>query len=200
MLDAAEVVVLRDGIGCLTLDAVAREAHLSKGGLLHHFPSKEALVDALVHRTVNAWRSECEAAIAAQRPGPGRIPRAFLNACLSSPDQWTDAVRRRGVVLVAALVHDAARVEPLRALHRELTARIAADGLPPGVGEAVQLAVDGLWFDWIFGLTELSPHRLAAVRAALGGLVRSAKPAASTARRRSKAVRIPSRKGVAARS
>lgn len=170
-LDAAERVIVRDGIGRLTLDAVAREASISKGGLLHHFPTKDALMDALVARTVRAWREDLDAAFAREPEGPGRISRAFLGACLNCAEAWTETVRRSGVVLVAALVHDPARVEPLRQLHRELAAKISKDGLPRGVGEAVKLAVDGLWFDWLFGFTELTPQRLAAVRSALHRLV-----------------------------
>ena len=37
LLDAAAAVVRRDGAGALTLDAVAAEAGVSKGGLLYHF-------------------------------------------------------------------------------------------------------------------------------------------------------------------
>lgn len=50
LLDAAERVVLRDGAGQLTMDAVASEAGVSKGGVLYAFPSKDALIDALFNR------------------------------------------------------------------------------------------------------------------------------------------------------
>lgn len=171
MLNAAEEVVLRDGIGHLTLDAVAREAKLSKSGLLHYFPNKDALIDALVERKLTAWRAEYEDAIAKQDPGPDRIPRAFLNMCLSSAGKCTNEMRRSSIVLVAALVHDASRVEPLRKLRREILARIADDGLAEGIGEAILLAVDGLWFNWIFGLTELTAQQLSAAHAALLSLL-----------------------------
>ena len=42
ILDAAEAVVMRDGVRNLTLDAVAQQSSISKGGLLYHFPTKEA--------------------------------------------------------------------------------------------------------------------------------------------------------------
>src|SRR5215813_12535821 len=51
ILDATETVVARQGVASLTLDAVAAEARLSKGGLLHYFPSKDRLVEALVSRS-----------------------------------------------------------------------------------------------------------------------------------------------------
>src|SRR3954464_176448 len=54
LLDAAAVVVKRDGAQALTLDAVAAEAAVSKGGLLYHFKTKRELVQAMIER----WRAE----------------------------------------------------------------------------------------------------------------------------------------------
>ena len=39
ILDAAESVVIEQGVTGMTLDAVAARAKVSKGGLLYHFPS-----------------------------------------------------------------------------------------------------------------------------------------------------------------
>lgn len=44
ILLAASIVVKNNGVEKLTLEAVAKEAGVSKGGLLHHFPNKEALI------------------------------------------------------------------------------------------------------------------------------------------------------------
>jgi AcrR family transcriptional regulator len=173
MLDAAEEVVLRDGIGRLTLDAVARQATLSKGGLMHHFPTKDALIDAMVRRKVEGWRDECEAAIERQPPGPGRVLRAMIGLCLDDTDTCGDTECRRCFVLVAALVHDSKHVEPLREVHRSLAARVAEDGLPPGVGEAVHLAMNGLWFDRMFELSRFSGEDLRSIRGALLGVVQA---------------------------
>jgi AcrR family transcriptional regulator len=190
MLDAAEEVVLKDGIGHLTLDAVARRVKLSKSGLLHHFPTKDALIDALVARVVDGWRTGCEAALAATPPGAGRFPRAIMGHCLGSTDKLTDQLRRRSKVLVAAMVHDPSRVEPLRKVQREHIARAAVDGLPPGVGEAILLVSDGLWFDWIFGISEPTEQRLREIREALGRWVESfTKDPRTPARRRGRATR-----------
>ena len=38
---AAAKVIERDGAGHLTMEKVAAEADLSKGGLLYHYPSKD---------------------------------------------------------------------------------------------------------------------------------------------------------------
>ncbi|SXJ10507.1 TetR/AcrR family transcriptional regulator [Klebsiella pneumoniae] len=50
LLESAAMIAGRDGIAALSLNAVAREAGVSKGGLLHHFPNKQALIFALFAR------------------------------------------------------------------------------------------------------------------------------------------------------
>ncbi len=50
ILDAAEAVVAESGAARLTLDAVAKRAHISKGGLMYNFPTKEALIEAMFGR------------------------------------------------------------------------------------------------------------------------------------------------------
>ncbi|MFF2494945.1 TetR/AcrR family transcriptional regulator [Agromyces sp. NPDC058064] len=50
VLDAFERLIIADGERTATLDATARDAGVSKGGLLYHFGSKQALVAGLVER------------------------------------------------------------------------------------------------------------------------------------------------------
>ncbi|SDO36335.1 transcriptional regulator, TetR family [Klenkia soli] len=50
VLDAYEGLLVEGAGATVTLDAVAQAAAVSKGGLLYHFPSKEALVDGLADR------------------------------------------------------------------------------------------------------------------------------------------------------
>lgn len=50
VLDAAETLLISEGERATTLDAVARAAGVSKGGLLYHFGSKEALEAGLIER------------------------------------------------------------------------------------------------------------------------------------------------------
>ena len=184
LLDAAEAVILRESISRLTLDAVAAQAGASKGGLTHHFPSKERLIGAMVERIVANWRADVLAAIEAEPRVPGRVPRAILKMAMDRPKDWTHACRRSSVVLIAALVEYPPLVQPMRDFHRELTELIANDGLRPGVGEAVYLAIDGLWFKWIFGLEDVAGARSRELRAVLADLIDcgcSSQPARSAA-------------------
>lgn len=52
ILQAAARVIEVAGASHLTLDAVAHEAGISNGGLLYHFPSKEALLEGMLGRVV----------------------------------------------------------------------------------------------------------------------------------------------------
>lgn len=78
ILDAAEVLIRRSGSRTLTIDAVAAEASLSKGGVLHHFSSKDALISALAERKLKEVKEGIARHEAAQAPGPSALPLALI--------------------------------------------------------------------------------------------------------------------------
>jgi AcrR family transcriptional regulator len=174
VLDAAEAVVVRQGIANLTLDAVAADAKLSKGGLLHHFPNKDRLVEAMVERSAVGWRECYETAYENSPPGPGRLTRGLLAGCFTH--SWTEQLKRSSSAVFAALAHNPSLIEPMRAAYTDLYKRIAEDDLPPGVGEAVAAAVDGLWLNWVLGLVPVDQALVRKVRTALESLLAVAEP------------------------
>lgn len=192
ILDAGEAVVLRDGMGRLTLESVARQAGLSKAGLLHHVPSKDTLIRAMVERHCAQWLDQFKAKHREMRARGCGAPAiaTFMETCMSGTHSWTDADRARNRVMVAALVHDEKQVEPLRRVMREIDELIASDRLAPGVGDAINLAVHGLWFQWIFGTGDVSEMRLARVREALEAW---AKPPHGSGSTRTKKAHKPAR-------
>ena len=48
ILEAAEAIVVDEGAARLTIDAVAERSGVSKGGVLYHFPCKEALLEGML--------------------------------------------------------------------------------------------------------------------------------------------------------
>lgn len=179
LLDAAEAVVVRQGIANLTLDAVAAEAKLSKGGLLHHFPNKDRLVEAMVERSAAGWRQCYETAYALSPPGPGRLTRGLLTHCFTK--SWTEQLKCSSSAVFAALAHNPSLIAPMRAAYTDLYKRIAEDDLPPGVGDAVAAAIDGLWLNWVLGLVPVDQALVSRVRTALEGLLAVAKENKQTA-------------------
>jgi AcrR family transcriptional regulator len=167
LLDAAGAVVARQGIASLTLDAVAAEIGMSKGGVLHHFPSKDRLVEAMVLRSAEGWRAHFMRAYEHVPPGPGRMARALLHHCLSDAKGWTRELQRSSSACFAALAQNPSLMAPMRDVYTDLQRRLANDGLPAGVGEAVGAAINGLWLYWVLGLVPVDQALVVRVRRAL---------------------------------
>lgn len=125
ILQAAEGVVARDGGANLTLDAVAREAGVSKGGLLYHFPSKDALLSAILEEHVRAkfeaieeQRAQCEAAGEPCSHLEAHIRSTDSMLCCDCPD------REVGVALVAAISNNPGLLEPMQSKFNQMGDRI----------------------------------------------------------------------------
>ena len=174
LLKAAEAVIIQQGIAKLTIDAVAAEAGMSKGGLLHHFRTKDNLIEALVKRSAEQWRKSYWDAYERTSEGPGRMTRGLLDHCLADPDKWADELRSVSSAIFAALAQDPRLLGPIQEIHTELHNILIQDGLPPGVSEAVFSAINGLWLSWVLGLAPLDQSRIARVRLALVDMVATA--------------------------
>ncbi len=176
ILDAAEALVRTRGVGGLTLDAAAQAAGVSKGGLLYHFASKEALLDALLKRLAAFIAEDFAAGIAAEAEGPGRVARAMLTWSLGLPrDETNERCDRSAAVFLAAFHHDPALLDPVRTQFARMREAVAQDGLPAGHGMAIMAAGDGLFMARIFGLYTLEQHERQAVHAALTTLLGAAR-------------------------
>src|SRR5690349_12441937 len=110
LLDAAERVVARDGVLNLTLDAVARESGVSKGGLLYHFPSKSGLIMAIVDRVATECDAEQTQASAAD-PNPGAFTRAYLSRRARPLDPSEEPLH---TAILTAAANDKTLLEPFR--------------------------------------------------------------------------------------
>ena len=205
ILESAERVVASNGVPGLTLDAVAKHAGVSKGGLLHHFPSKNALLSALVKQHVSAWRADIMRAYDAQPRGPGRFARAMLAECLSGEckaksansagesqgesHDWASARQSSCRVVLTAVIQDPQLVQPIRDMYGEIAKLIADDGLPPGYCDVVMAVTDAMWLYWICDIRAFDQSRLRNVNAALTRLI-TLRPSTKTKRRvKPKAVR-----------
>lgn len=169
IMDAAQRLLTGQGLGAFTLEAAAREAGVSKGGLLYHFASKEALVRAMVARYIELYDQRLQAALDAQPPGPGRRARALLETTLE--DSGLHNGYKRALFSVAAAHPEV--MDPFRAYADEWLEALAGDGLPPGLAEAVCFAADGIWFSQMLGLMELPAAHRRRITECLEGLTRT---------------------------
>ncbi len=148
VLDAYETLLIEAGPGATTLDAVAAAAHVSKGGLLYHFASKDALAAGLLDRLRERSAADAEMIRTAPEgaahhlhtsaPGggvPGGLTRTYL-AALRVTDHLRDAAALREAL--AAVDADA-----LAALRDRLG--------DPVLAWLVQLVGDGLYLRTLIG-------------------------------------------------
>ena len=172
VLDAAEGIVRAKGVAGLTLDAAARAAGISKGGLLYHYASKEALITGLLARFAALIAEDFQTSVAAQGEGPGRVARAMLMWAFGlGPEAINERCERAAAVFLAAFHHDPVLLDPMRAVIATMRAAVAADGLPPGHGGAIMAAGDGLFMARIFGLYTPTEADMRDMRAALSRLL-----------------------------
>lgn len=161
LLDAFERIVLTDGERAATLDAVAAAAGVSKGGLLYHFPNRQALVTAsLVHL-------EELSAVDLQRlaAAPRGAAREFLITSL-----YEDSELDRCLVVASRLIQageDAAR-DAYRRIQRGWYSVILEDLGDPVLTTAVQCMGDGLYQQASMGLV---PQQKKAKRETLNRLL-----------------------------
>lgn len=175
ILAAAEDLVIREGVGRLTLDAAAHEAGVSKGGILYHFPSRAALVSAMVDRFVVTFDADLQAR-GAFGGAPGDFTRAYLTATLAPSDSPRDVREQRlGGALLAGVASDPELLEPLRERFDAWQEAIAADGLPVSLATLVRVCCDGLWLCDLLGLAPVAGELLDEVGERLHGLLEASR-------------------------
>ena len=149
LLDAAADVVRDDGVANLTLDRVAEAAGVSKGGLLYHYPTKQALVAAMLERTLTRADDQLNELAETNGRTTASFAHAYLDYVRSGqPDELDSAT---GIFASAAL--DDGDLTPARTMFTNWQNRLLADdGIDPTVALLARVVGDGLWLIDLFGL------------------------------------------------
>ncbi|MFT3810850.1 MAG: TetR/AcrR family transcriptional regulator [Micropepsaceae bacterium] len=90
ILVAARAVLMRDGLAAVTLDAVAREAGMSKTGIYYYFASKEALVFELVFAVWHGQAARVRDAVEEADTGPAALAAIIRNTVEGFAPQMDD--------------------------------------------------------------------------------------------------------------
>lgn len=144
VLEAAERVVARQGTNASLAD-VAAEAGVTKGGLMHHFRSRDELVAGLVEHVLARLWEEVQAHIDVTDDRPGAFTRGYVRALTGDSAYFTEMSSATG--LLAQLGADAG-LEHVLALHpddpEQWNRAFAADGLPLARVWAIRYAAEGV--------------------------------------------------------
>lgn len=148
LLDAAETLFYRDGVGRTGVDAVLTEAGVSPATLYAHFGGKDQLVSAYLARRLERWRIVWEQAIAEQSTAQGRLLAVFDALHRFRADQ--PAARGCAFIATAAELpgHPALDVVAADTAHLRARLQVLAGDLgvprPDELAEQVLLAYDGV--------------------------------------------------------
>ena len=152
-LDAAIAIIARDGPGRLTLDAIARESGLSKGGVMHQFRTKEAVLKALLERQM-AHFEEFSTAYMAKVSATSANPE--LATQLATVREAASAPNSAALALVAAMVENPGLMSLPRDREMKRVAAIKAEAADPDLALLRWAAARGLLLSGLFGMSPLS--------------------------------------------
>lgn len=152
-LEAALTVVARDGPARLTLDAIAKEAGISKGGLMHQFPTKHAVLKALLERQRAYFKGFAEQYIA-------KLDRSVTQPNLSAQIATLREASVRRSPAMLAIVGAMTEEPDLLAVNHESdlvnTKAIKAESDDPQLALLRKAAAQGLALTAIFRMSTLS--------------------------------------------
>lgn len=160
-LQAALTIIARDGAAKLTLDAIARESGVSKGGLMHQFRTKEAVLTALLERQT------AEVAALSQRfvaeHGAGQLYPELAARIATSRAAITGPAYAVSYAIFGLLAQDPSLLAVSRARDVESVAVIKAEAIDPDLALLRWFAARGLTQTALIGpspLTEAERDRL----------------------------------------
>lgn len=139
LIDCAAHLAIERGLQAVTVQAVADAAGVTKGGLFHHFPNKEKLIDAVLADQIDKFDAVIEATLANDGNSYGCFTRAYVIANLSVAE-FAPATES---TCVALLTDPVARAQWSDWLRDRLTRHHATDSAPEL--EIVRYAADGVW-------------------------------------------------------
>jgi len=153
VLEVAQAVFAAEGLA-VPIDEIARRAGLGVGTLYRHFPTKEALFEAIVVGRMQVLVGEARERGAAKDPGEaffailariaeeGAVKKDFLDALASA---GADVVRALGGLkeeLNAAFEHLLKRAQRAKAVRRDVDAREAMALATGALGACKRLGID----------------------------------------------------------
>lgn len=108
ILDAAIAIGSEKGLASLTVQAVADRAGVTKGGLLHHFPSKQALVEEVSKHLLSVLDREIEVYMQSEDENAyGRFTRSYIETVFSQ--KWSKSSNPLAALAISAIADPDAR-------------------------------------------------------------------------------------------
>ena len=122
----------------MTIDAVAKHAGVSKGGLLYHYANKQALLEAMLEDLLSTRK----ALFLSSKAKQGHT--AQLKAMINTEFSLTLAERATANAILASGAENPALLDPVREYFTILFDHLAQGANDPALGTTAILAVQGI--------------------------------------------------------
>jgi len=144
IFNACSEILRREGLSNLTLQSVASEAGISKGGLLYHFETKQALIEALFEYHNDIFETRLDELVENEGEKPGAFLQAYAKA---SAEQMADPDNASLYAsLFAAEEQYSGAHKLMRKKYVNWQKKIESCGIDPEWAMMLRFATDGLWF------------------------------------------------------
>ncbi|WP_186785977.1 TetR/AcrR family transcriptional regulator [Paenibacillus agilis] len=150
LLDAALRIIDKEGINKFTLDAIALEAGISKGGLIHHFSNKEELIRALNEQSVVRFKK----LLLDEFELTNNYAQSYAAATFK---QWDNSNPvRADLSMLAALTNKKELLHLWESEYQTLRQKLNEESISVENGLVIRLLCDGLIFSKMFNIDPLT--------------------------------------------
>ncbi|ACV63561.1 transcriptional regulator, TetR family [Desulfofarcimen acetoxidans DSM 771] len=149
ILRAAARIINTTGVLSLTLETVAKEAKISKGGLLYHFPNKDALMKGMADYLIQGFTNEVVCVASEDSCEKGKWTRAYTKVTFNQLESELDM----NVAILAAIATNPELLKSISKHLQVLQDRIENDHIDQIVSTIIRLAVDGIYFNHLYGMS-----------------------------------------------
>ncbi|RKK03026.1 TetR family transcriptional regulator [Pseudoroseomonas wenyumeiae] len=154
-LEAALIIIERDGSGRLTLDAMARECGISKGGIMHQFRTKDAVLRALLELQRTYFSDFTRDYLLEVGED---TQDALLHAEIATAREAITMQRSVAFALLGAVAEDHSLLDVERSNAAAKITKIRSTSKDPDAATIKWLAAKGMAFSNLLGICPFTPE------------------------------------------
>lgn len=150
LLDEAARITLEQGLSKVTFQAVADAVGVTKGGVMHHFATKDALILEVFYDAMAKFEAEVNAAMAKDPVSYGSFTRAYIDATISLGEKGQAEFNSQATLYVLMLGDRMLRERWAEWSNEQLKKYAATDNSETLC--MVRLVADGIWLSDFSGI------------------------------------------------
>lgn len=152
ILKTANDIIAEKGLNHFTLEKVAWEASVSKGGLLYHFPNKESLIENMIEDYINKFNSRINNSVNHLKTP---IPYDFLRLFIEESFEQNEIDKNIMMGFLAAVSINRELLYPVAEFNIEWQ-KIIEQTKDPVLATIIRLATDGLVYSDLLSINVIS--------------------------------------------